>query len=401
MKTIRCAIYTRKSSEEGLDQDFNSLDAQREACSAYISSQKQEGWVLLDRCYDDGGLSGGTMNRPALQRLLQDVDEGLIDQIVVYKIDRLTRSLTDFAKLVDRLANAIGDQTAQSGLFALEAAEGYLGIKPKILATPGYTHFRVGGAKNPVLNDQGLIAKRMGAVHISGTPATTEEAAVEFRGDVDDPRLILFDQMVKTKDGLMTPEGHVAAVGIQTDKEVGYHASWGNKVLNVLGVNRAVPYHMTDSDSRANYLMSNQVNCIINHQGGWRSWGDYAATTDTSLRFYCQLRVDDIVNEALARTIWRVVSDPLVADKVTAVLDRMNQFFGAMVEDGKLIGGEAFFYGDRNSIGALELGKIVLSYDSFSPPPITLIDIEHQRQPRYLEVTVAEILAQTNFAAAA
>ncbi|MEP1931362.1 MAG: recombinase family protein [Hoeflea sp.] len=103
MKKVRCAIYTRKSSEEGLDQDFNSLDAQREACSAYISSQKQEGWVLLDKHYDDGGLSGGTMNRPALQRLLQDVDEGLVDQIVVYKIDRLTRSLTDFAKLVDRL----------------------------------------------------------------------------------------------------------------------------------------------------------------------------------------------------------------------------------------------------------------------------------------------------------
>ena len=97
------AVYTRKSSEEGLDQDFNSLDAQREACSAYISSQKQEGWVLVDRCYDDCGLSGGTMNRPALQRLLQDVDDGLVDQIVVYKIDRLTRSLADFAKLVDRL----------------------------------------------------------------------------------------------------------------------------------------------------------------------------------------------------------------------------------------------------------------------------------------------------------
>ncbi|WP_343896065.1 recombinase family protein, partial [Roseibium denhamense] len=103
MNKIRCAIYTRKSSEEGLDQDFNSLDAQREACSAYIASQKHEGWVLLDGRYDDGGLSGGTMNRPALQQLLQDVDDGLVDQIVVYKIDRLTRSLTDFAKLVDRL----------------------------------------------------------------------------------------------------------------------------------------------------------------------------------------------------------------------------------------------------------------------------------------------------------
>lgn len=103
MKKIRCAIYTRKSSEEGLDQDFNSLDAQREACAAYITSQKHEGWVLLPDHYDDGGISGGTMKRAALQRLLNDIDEGLVDQIIVYKIDRLTRSLSDFAKLVDQL----------------------------------------------------------------------------------------------------------------------------------------------------------------------------------------------------------------------------------------------------------------------------------------------------------
>lgn len=103
MKKIRCAIYTRKSSEEGLEQEFNSLDAQREACAAYIASQKHEGWVLLPEHYDDGGLSGGNMERPALQQLLADVDEGLVDQIIVYKVDRLTRSLADFAKLVDRL----------------------------------------------------------------------------------------------------------------------------------------------------------------------------------------------------------------------------------------------------------------------------------------------------------
>jgi DNA invertase Pin-like site-specific DNA recombinase len=103
MTQIRCAIYTRKSSEEGLDQEFNSLHAQREACSAYIASQKHEGWRELTQHYDDGGLSGGTLERPALQRLMEDVDAGRIDQIVVYKIDRLTRSLADFAKLVDRL----------------------------------------------------------------------------------------------------------------------------------------------------------------------------------------------------------------------------------------------------------------------------------------------------------
>ncbi len=103
MRRIRCAIYTRKSSEEGLEQDFNSLDAQREACEAYIASQKHEGWELLLDCYDDGGISGGHLDRPALRRLMQAVDDNRVDQIVVYKIDRLTRSLADFAKLVERL----------------------------------------------------------------------------------------------------------------------------------------------------------------------------------------------------------------------------------------------------------------------------------------------------------
>ena len=97
----RCAIYTRKSSEEGLEQDFNSLHAQREACEAFIQSQAGEGWRLVKTAYDDGGLSGGTMERPALQRLLSDINQGLIDVVVVYKVDRLTRSLTDFAKMVE------------------------------------------------------------------------------------------------------------------------------------------------------------------------------------------------------------------------------------------------------------------------------------------------------------
>lgn len=99
----RCAIYTRKSSEEGLEQEFNSLDAQYDACASYIASQKHEGWKLLSQRYDDGGISGGTMERPGLQRLLSDIDAGLIDMVVIYKIDRLTRSLADFARLVERL----------------------------------------------------------------------------------------------------------------------------------------------------------------------------------------------------------------------------------------------------------------------------------------------------------
>ena len=100
---IRCAIYTRKSSDEGLDQAFSSLDAQHEACAAYIASQRHEGWKLIPDRFDDGGLSGGTLDRPALQRLLAEIDAGRIGMVVVYKIDRLTRSLVDFGRLVERL----------------------------------------------------------------------------------------------------------------------------------------------------------------------------------------------------------------------------------------------------------------------------------------------------------
>ena len=101
VRKLRCAVYTRKSTEEGLEMEFNSLDAQREACEAYIASQKSEGWVELADRYDDGGFSGGTLERPALKRLLADIENGRVDVVVVYKIDRLSRSLMDFAKLVE------------------------------------------------------------------------------------------------------------------------------------------------------------------------------------------------------------------------------------------------------------------------------------------------------------
>lgn len=100
-RKIRCAIYTRKSHEDGLEQEFNSLDAQYEACTAYIQSQRSEGWMVLPDRYDDGGFSGGNIERPALKRLLKDIDNGLVDVIIVYKIDRMSRSLYDFVKLMD------------------------------------------------------------------------------------------------------------------------------------------------------------------------------------------------------------------------------------------------------------------------------------------------------------
>ena len=113
---VRCAIYTRKSSEEGLEQEFNSLQAQREACEAFINSQRHEGWVCLRTAYDDGGFSGATMNRPALRQLLADITAGRVDTVVVYKIDRLTRALK-FAEL--RVGRVVAGEPAARSSWAM------------------------------------------------------------------------------------------------------------------------------------------------------------------------------------------------------------------------------------------------------------------------------------------
>lgn len=125
-KKLRCAVYTRKSTDEGLDKDFNSLDAQREACAAYVLSQQHEGWTLLPELYDDGGHSGGTLERPALQHLLADVRSGKVDVVVVYKIDRLTRSLADFAKIVDVLDAAEASFVSVTQAFSTTSSMGRL-----------------------------------------------------------------------------------------------------------------------------------------------------------------------------------------------------------------------------------------------------------------------------------
>ncbi|MDA0819453.1 MAG: recombinase family protein [Proteobacteria bacterium] len=123
---LRCAIYTRKSTDEGLDKDFNSLDAQREACAAYVMSQQHEGWTLMPDPYDDGGHSGGTLERPALKQLLADVESGKVDVVVVYKIDRLTRSLADFAKIVDVLDEAEASFVSVTQAFSTTSSMGRL-----------------------------------------------------------------------------------------------------------------------------------------------------------------------------------------------------------------------------------------------------------------------------------
>ncbi len=166
LKTSRCAIYTRKSTEHNLDLAFNSLDAQREACEAYVKSQAHEGWRLAPERYDDGGLSGASLDRPALQQLLAEVRQGKVDVIVVYKVDRLTRSLADFAKLVETFDAHDVSFVSVTQSFNTTSSMGRLTPQCASLLRPVRAggDRRAGAGQDRRLQTQGALGRRPGSL---------------------------------------------------------------------------------------------------------------------------------------------------------------------------------------------------------------------------------------------
>ncbi len=190
MSRVRCAIYTRKSSEEGLDQEFNSLDAQYEACKAYITSQRHEGWSVNRERYDDGGISGGTMARPALKALLDDVAAGRVDVIVIYKIDRLTRSLADFARIVEQLERASASFVSVTQSFNTKTSMGRLMLH--VLLSFAQFEREVGAER---VRDK-IAASKAKGMWMGGT--------VPLGYDVDDRKLVVNQSEADTVRALFT-----------------------------------------------------------------------------------------------------------------------------------------------------------------------------------------------------
>jgi DNA invertase Pin-like site-specific DNA recombinase len=173
VRKLRCAVYTRKSTEEGLEQEFNSLDAQREACEAYIASQKPEGWLLVPDRYDDGGISGATLERPALKRLLADIEARRVDVVVVYKIDRLSRALMDFAKLVEVFdRNSVTfvsvtqsfNTTTSMGRLTLNMLMSFAEFEREIIKERVNSGLAAARAKGVKLGRPGTLANRRGEI---------------------------------------------------------------------------------------------------------------------------------------------------------------------------------------------------------------------------------------------
>lgn len=233
-RRLRCAIYTRKSSEEGLEQEFNSLDAQREACEAYILSQKHDGWMALPTYYDDGGLSGGNMERPALKRLLEDVSAGRVDVIVVYKVDRLTRSLSDFSRIVDTLDKHQVSFVSVTQHFNTTSSMGRLTLN--VLLSFAQFEREIAGER---IRDKIAASKRKG-MWMGGT--------VPFGYEVKDRKLEIVEGEAKTVHLIFETyaelgtvdalAGHLAERGIQKTRD---------RKGKVLRFSRATLYHMLNN----------------------------------------------------------------------------------------------------------------------------------------------------------
>jgi len=197
MPNLRCAIYTRKSSEEGLEQDFNSLDAQRESCAAYILSQRQAGWVVLPRTYSDGGFSGGNMARPGLSELLRDVEEGKIDIVVVYKVDRLTRSLNDFSKIIEAFDKRNVSFVSITQQFNTTSSMGRLTLN--VLLTFAQFEREISGER---LRDKIAASKKRGMYMGGNVPVGYDLKGRKLEVNPDDAKFVrgLFKQYLNIKN---------------------------------------------------------------------------------------------------------------------------------------------------------------------------------------------------------
>ena len=215
-KKLRCAIYTRKSTEDGLEQDFNSLDAQREACAAYILSQASEGWEAVAEFYDDGGWSGGTMNRPAITQLLDDVKVGKVDVIIVYKVDRLTRSLADFAKIVEILDENEASFVSVTQSFNTTTSMGRLTLN--VLLSFAQFEREVTGER---IRDKVAASKKKGMWMGGGVPFGYEVVERQLVINQSEAEIVrwMFERYTETKSVPQLVE-EMAAKGIKTRMRV-------------------------------------------------------------------------------------------------------------------------------------------------------------------------------------
>jgi len=286
---LRCAIYTRKSTEDGLEQEFNSLDAQREACAAYILSQRHEGWSLMPDAYDDGGFSGGSMDRPALRRLLAEVEAGRVDVIVVYKVDRLTRSLSDFARIVEVLDDAGASFVSVTQAFNTTSSMGRLTLN--VLLSFAQFEREVTGER---IRDKVAASKKKG-MWMGGN--------VPLGYDVVDRKLVVNAEEAEKVRHIFSR--YIALRSISALQEELARDNIGSK-FRIARSGRAVGGGVFTYGALCHLIQNRTFLGLVHHQGEYFP-GEHEAIVDTGLFEAAQALLEQ---NRVGRTIGTNINDP-------------------------------------------------------------------------------------------
>jgi phage tail sheath protein FI len=307
--------------------------------------------------------------------------DGIFDQIgAPTVVVRVAEGITE----LDTIANVVGDGSAYTGVHALLKAEADLGLTPKILIAPGFTHQRIEDTENPgtflanpviaellgVGMTSGGMAGRLRAIVVADGPNTTDAAAQAYAADQGSDRLYVVDPWVKVLDGTsfvnQPPSARVAGIIARVDAEIGFWESPSNKLINgIVGVTRPVPFALGDSGSPANILNEQKVATIIREQG-FRLWGNRTTSSDSKWAFLSVRRTADMINESILRGHLWAVDRCITRTYLQDVAESVNEYLRSLKARGAILGGEAWIDPDANGPGDIADGRVTFDFD-FTP----------------------------------
>ncbi|MCG7560753.1 MULTISPECIES: phage tail sheath C-terminal domain-containing protein [Pseudoalteromonas] len=324
------------------------------------------------------------------QGTLPDALNGIFDQagaaVVVIRVEG-----ADEAAVMAAMTDSSTDDGKYKGVFAFLGAESVLGVAPRILVAPGYTHQRDGGA-NPVVSKLVGVAERLRAVIIADGPNTTDAKAIEYRGDQSSRRVFLVDPHVRVfKDGVEKVEpasARVAGMIAKSDNDRGFWWSPSNTAMNgIVGTARPVDFQLGDRQARANHLNENHVATII-RQNGFKLWGNRTCSGDPKWTFLSVVRTADMINDSLLRAHMWAVDRNITKTYIEDVKQSVQSYLDSLKAQGAILGGEIWADEELNSPENLQAGKVYFSFDFTPPTPAEHITFKSILTNNYLEEIV-------------
>lgn len=315
--------------------------------------------------------------------------------------------IEDNANIDTLLSNAVGSAGTYTGVHAFLRCQSLLGVKPKIFLAPGLTSQRPGNAANPVVSALISVADKLKGMIYADGPSDSNAAALTWRNDINSRRVMPWVPMVKSWDTTTSTyidqpvSPTIVGSRVWCDNNLGFWYSVSNKILSdVGGASRPIEFRMGDPDAEANFLNENHLNTVINHDAGWRSWGNRVCETDPLWVFESSVRVCDAIDESVIGAAMPWIDKPIRPAIVTSLLEGGNRYMRELTAEGAILGGKMWIEPDRNQPAVIQLGRLRFEYDREPASPLEHLIYGAHRNSQYHSLLIQDVLSEANRAQA-